>query len=107
MQAELEEARKSAKKQKGELPVAQGRVKDLESLFHYSDAVSASALGDKHGLETEVAELPAQLAKAEDGHTVVKKQLEREMVMCVDLENCCQSLTEDLIFSKSVFEEGV
>lgn len=53
----------SAKKREGELTVAQGRVKDLESLFHRSEAELATALSDKQGLETEVAELRAQLAK--------------------------------------------
>lgn len=43
--------------------MARGRVKDLESLFHRSEAELAAALGDKHVLETEVAELRAQLAK--------------------------------------------
>lgn len=43
--------------------MVQGRVKDLESLFHRSEAKLAAALSDKHGLETEVAELRAQLAK--------------------------------------------
>uniref|UniRef100_A0A8C6I9A2 Lamin-B2 n=1 Tax=Mus spicilegus TaxID=10103 RepID=A0A8C6I9A2_MUSSI len=107
VQAELEEARKSAKKREGELTVAQGRVKDLESLFHRSEAELAAALSDKQGLETEVAELRAQLAKAEDGHAVAKKQLEKETLMRVDLENRCQSLQEELAFSKSVFEEEV
>lgn len=107
VQAELEEARKSAKKREGELTVAQGRVKDLESLFHRSEAELATALSDKQGLETEVAELRAQLAKAEDGHAVAKKQLEKETLMRVDLENRCQSLQEELAFSKSVFEEEV
>nr|XP_048316646.1 lamin-B2 isoform X1 [Myodes glareolus] len=107
LQAELDEARKSAKKREGELTVAQGRVKDLETLFHRSEAELASALSDKHGLETDVAELRAQLAKAEDGHAVAKKQLEKETLMRVDLENRCQSLQEELGFSKSVFEEEV
>lgn len=53
----------SAKKREGELTVLQGRVKDLESLFHRSEAELAAALSDKHGLETEAAELRAQLAK--------------------------------------------
>uniref|UniRef100_A0A8C2LQF9 Lamin-B2 n=1 Tax=Cricetulus griseus TaxID=10029 RepID=A0A8C2LQF9_CRIGR len=107
LQAELDEARKSAKKREGELTVAQGRVKDLESLFHRSEAELASTLSDKHGLENDVAELRAQLAKAEDGHAVAKKQLEKETLMRVDLENRCQSLQEELGFSKSVFEEEV
>lgn len=44
--------------------MAQGRVKDLESLFHRSEAELAAALSDKRGLESDVAELRAQLAKA-------------------------------------------
>ncbi|KAK2086971.1 hypothetical protein P7K49_032878 [Saguinus oedipus] len=94
-----------AKKREGELTVAQGRVKDLESLFHRSEAELAAALSDKRGLESDVAELRAQLAKAEDGHAVAKKQLEKETLMRVDLENRCQSLQEELDFRKSVFEE--
>ncbi|XP_017362957.1 lamin-B2 [Cebus imitator] len=107
LRAELDEVNKSAKKREGELTVAQGRVKDLESLFHRSEAELAAALGDKRGLESDVAELRAQLAKAEDGHAVAKKQLEKETLMRVDLENRCQSLQEELDFRKSVFEEEV
>ncbi|KAM5238414.1 lamin-B2 [Ctenodactylus gundi] len=107
LRAELEEVTKSAKKREAELTVAQGRVKDLESLFHRSEAELAAALSDKHGLESDVAELRAQLAKAEDSHTVAKKQLEKETLMRVDLENRCQSLQEELDFQKNVFEEEV
>ncbi|XP_026941495.1 lamin-B2 isoform X3 [Sagmatias obliquidens] len=97
----------SAKKREGELTVAQGRVKDLESVFHQSEAELAAALSDKRALENDVVELRAQLAKAEDGHTVAKKQLEKETLMRVDLENRCQSLQEELAFRKDVFEEEV
>uniref|UniRef100_G3THW6 Lamin-B2 n=1 Tax=Loxodonta africana TaxID=9785 RepID=G3THW6_LOXAF len=107
LRAELEEANKSAKKREGELMVAQGRVKDLEALFHRSEAELAAALSDKRSLESDVAELRAQLAKAEDGHAVAKKQLEKETLMRVDLENRCQSLQEELDFRKNVFEEEV
>ncbi|XP_066199173.1 lamin-B2 [Saccopteryx leptura] len=107
LRSEVEEANKSSKKKDGELTVAQGRVKDLESLFHRSEAELAAALSDKRGLENDVAELRAQLAKAEDGHAVAKKQLEKETLMRVDLENRCQSLQEELDFRKSVFEEEV
>ncbi|XP_062968343.1 lamin-B2 [Cynocephalus volans] len=107
LKAELEEASKSARKRQGELTVAQGRVKDLESLFHRSEAELAAALSDKRGLENDVAELRTQLAKAEDGHAVAKKQLEKETLMRVDLENRCQSLQEELDFRKNVFEEEV
>lgn len=134
--------------------MAQGRVRDLESVFHRSEAELAAALSDKRTLENDVAELRAQLAKvaaggagcglplhphpcpvhtpgefgdsgsprtsrgsrqrhqllvprfqAEDGHAVAKKQLEKETLMRVDLENRCQSLQEELAFRKDVFEE--
>ncbi|XP_036162200.1 lamin-B2-like [Myotis myotis] len=107
LRSEVEEANKSSKKRDGELTVAQGRVKELESLFHRSEAELAAALSDKRSLESDVAELRAQLAKAEDGHAVAKKQLEKETLMRVDLENRCQSLQEELDFRKSVFEEEV
>lgn len=107
LRADLEEATKSAKKREGELTVAQGRVRDLESVFHRSEAELAAALSDKRALENDVAELRAQLAKAEDGHAVAKKQLEKETLMRVDLENRCQSLQEELAFRKDVFEEEV
>ncbi|EHB14632.1 Lamin-B2 [Heterocephalus glaber] len=99
--------RASAKKREGELTVAQGRVKDLESLFHRSEVELATALSDKRSLEGDVVELQAQVAKARDGHTVAKQQLEKETLMRVDLENRCQSLQEELDFQKSVFEEEV
>ena len=43
--------------------------------------------------------------QAEDGHTVSKRQLEAETLMRVDLENRCQSLSEELEFRKNMFEE--
>ncbi|XP_066889321.1 lamin-B2 isoform X3 [Kogia breviceps] len=107
LRADLDEANKSAKKREGELTVAQGRVRDLESVFHQSEAELAAALSDKRALENDVVELRAQLAKAEDGHAVAKKQLEKETLMRVDLENRCQSLQEELAFRKDVFEEEV
>ncbi|KAB1259144.1 Lamin-B2 [Camelus dromedarius] len=85
LRADLEEANKSAKKREGELTVAQGRVRDLESVFHRSEAELAAALSDKRALENDVAELRAQLSKAEDGHAVAKKQLEKETLMRLGL----------------------
>ncbi|XP_020864568.1 lamin-B2 [Phascolarctos cinereus] len=107
LRAELDEVNKNCKKKDGDLTVAQGRVKDLESLFHRSEAELSAALSDKRNLESDVAELRAQLAKAEDGHAVAKKQLEKETLMRVDLENRYQSLQEELDFRKNIFEEEV
>ncbi|ETE56310.1 hypothetical protein L345_17979, partial [Ophiophagus hannah] len=43
--------------------------------------------------------------QSEDAHAVAKKQLEKETLLRVDLENRCQSLQEELDFRKSIFEE--
>ncbi|XP_062452048.1 lamin-B2 isoform X3 [Rhea pennata] len=107
LRAELEELNKSYKKKDADFSVAQGRIKDLEVLFHRSEAELNTVLNEKRTLEAEVADLRAQLAKAEDGHAVAKKQLEKETLMRVDLENRCQSLQEDLDFRKNVFEEEI
>lgn len=45
------------------------------------------------------------VVKAEDSHAVAKRQLEAETLMRVDLENRCQSLSEELEFRKSMFDE--
>lgn len=43
--------------------MAQGRIKDLEVLFHRSEAELNTVLNEKRSLEAEVADLRAQLAK--------------------------------------------
>uniref|UniRef100_A0A674K589 Lamin B2 n=1 Tax=Terrapene triunguis TaxID=2587831 RepID=A0A674K589_9SAUR len=105
--SEVEAKLEHYKKKDADLSVAQSRIKDLEALFHRSEAELSTALNEKRSLEAEVADLRAQLAKAEDGHAVAKKQLEKETLMRVDLENRCQSLQEDLDFRKNIFEEEV
>ncbi|XP_063002926.1 lamin-B2 [Elgaria multicarinata webbii] len=107
LRSELDELSKSYKKKDGEWSTSQGRIKELEVLFHRSEAELTATLTEKRNLEAEVADLRAQLAKSEDAHAVAKKQLEKETLMRVDLENRCQSLQEELDFRKSIFEEEV
>ncbi|KAH0625999.1 hypothetical protein JD844_034398 [Phrynosoma platyrhinos] len=97
----------SYKKKDGEWSTSQGRIRELEVLFHRSEAELTTTLTEKRNLEAEVADLRAQLAKSEDAHAVAKKQLEKETLLRVDLENRCQSLQEELDFRKSIFEEEV
>uniref|UniRef100_A0A672SMU4 Lamin-B2-like n=1 Tax=Sinocyclocheilus grahami TaxID=75366 RepID=A0A672SMU4_SINGR len=75
--------------------------------YNKKEAALNTALSENNSLSAELADLKAQLAKAEDAHGVAKKQLEAETLMRVDLENRCQSLTEELEFRKSMFEEEV
>ncbi|MBN3317110.1 LMNB2 protein, partial [Atractosteus spatula] len=94
------------KKKDGDLAAAQARIKELEAQCNKSGADLNTALSENRALVAEVNELKAQLAKAEDAHTVAKKQLETETLMRVDLENRCQSLQEDLNFRKNIYDEA-
>ncbi|XP_053490245.1 lamin-B2 [Ictalurus furcatus] len=105
--SELEEVTKSFKKRDGDLALAQARIKELESQYNQSEASLATALSENTALCAEITDLKNQLAKAEDAHAVAKKQLETETLIRVDVENRCQSLSEELEFRKSMFEEEV
>lgn len=105
--SDLEEVTRNYKKKDGDLAVAQARIKELEAQFNKNEASLNTALSENKSLSAELADLKAQLAKAEDSHGVAKKQLEAETLMRVDLENRCQSLAEELEFRKSMFEEEV
>ncbi|XP_026544406.1 lamin-B2 [Notechis scutatus] len=107
LRAEFEELRRSYKKKDGEWSTSQGRIKELEVLFHRSEVELTATLSEKQSLEAELADTRAQLAKSEDAHAVAKKQLEKETLLRVDLENRYQSLQEELDFRKSIFEEEV
>ncbi|XP_018539803.1 lamin-B2, partial [Lates calcarifer] len=106
-QAELEEARRSAKKKDSDLAAAVSRASGLEGQLNKSEAALATALSQNAALTSELADVKSLLAKAEDSHAVAKRQLEAETLMRVDLENRCQSLSEELEFRKSMFEEEV
>ncbi|XP_069749098.1 lamin-B1 [Narcine bancroftii] len=94
-------------KKESDLRAAQTRVKDLENALHAKEASLATALGGKEAIEEEFEDLQARLSKLEVSLTTVKKQLEDETLSRVDLENRCQSLTEELEFRKNVYEEEI
>lgn len=106
-QSELDETTRSLKKKDGDLAVSMSRASTLEGQLNQSEAALSTALSQNAALAAELADLKSLLAKAEDGHAVAKRQLETETLMRVDLENRCQSLSEDLEFRKSMFEEEV
>ncbi|XP_071399288.1 lamin-B2 isoform X1 [Centroberyx affinis] len=106
-QAELDEATRSAKKKDSDLAAAVSRASALEGQLNQSEAALSTALSQNAALTAELADIKSLLAKAEDSHAVAKRQLEAETLMRVDLENRCQSLTEELEFRKSMFEEEV
>ncbi|XP_041862268.1 lamin-B2 [Melanotaenia boesemani] len=103
--ADLEEATRSVKKKEGDLAAAVSRANGLEGQLNKSEASLATALSQNAALTSELADVKSLLAKAEDSHAVAKRQLEAETLMRVDLENRCQSLSEELEFRKNMFEE--
>ncbi|XP_019727317.1 lamin-B2 [Hippocampus comes] len=106
-QADLEEATRSGKKKDGDLAAAMSRAGALESQLNQSEAALSTALSQSAALTSDLLEVKGLLAKAEDSHAVAKRQLEAETLMRVDLENRCQSLSEELEFRKNIFEEEV
>ncbi|KAM4548470.1 lamin-B2 [Odontesthes bonariensis] len=104
-QADLEEATRSVKKKDCDLAAAVSRGNGLEGQLNKSEAALSTALSQNAALTSELADVRSQLAKAEDRHAVAKRQLEAETLMRVDLENRCQSLSEELEFRKNMFEE--
>ncbi|XP_061593395.1 lamin-B2 [Cololabis saira] len=106
-QADLDEATRSAKKKDGDLAAALSRASGLEGQLNKSEAALATAQSHNNALTSELADVKSLLAKAEDSHAVAKRQLEAETLMRVDLENRCQSLSEELEFRKGMFEEEI
>ncbi|KAK5878485.1 hypothetical protein CesoFtcFv8_023885 [Champsocephalus esox] len=94
-------------KKDSEAAGSQARLKDLEAQLNSKDAMLATALSEGRGLEATLADLREQLQELETGLAHTKQQLSDEMLMRVDLENRCQSLTEEIIFRKSMQEEEV
>lgn len=94
-------------KKDSEAAGSQARLKDLEAQLNSKDAMLATALSEGRGLEAMLADLREQLQELETGLAHTKQQLSDEMLMRVDLENRCQSLTEEIIFRKSMQEEEV
>lgn len=53
----------SYKRKDGDWTTSQGRIKELEVLFHRSEAELTATLTEKRSLEAEVADLLSRLAK--------------------------------------------
>ncbi|CAB1460478.1 unnamed protein product [Pleuronectes platessa] len=94
-------------KKDSEAAGAQARLKDLEAQLNSKEAMLATALSEKRGLEATMTDMREELQELDTGLTQTKKHLSDEMLLRVDLENRCQSLTEDKDFRKSMHEEEV
>ncbi|KAM4707724.1 lamin-B1 [Discoglossus pictus] len=107
IRSEHEQLGHSYSKKESECNTAQARLRDLEALLNTKDAALATAQSDQKSLEAEVEELKAELAQFSASLTLARKQLGEETLAKVDLENRCQSLTEELDFRKNIYEEEI
>ncbi|XP_077147353.1 lamin-B1 [Ranitomeya variabilis] len=97
----------SFSKKESDFNALQAKLRDNEALLHSSDAALVTARGEKKALEQEVDSLQAEIGQIEAALAKLKSQLGEETLMKVDLENRCQSLSEELEFRKSIYEEEI
>jgi len=107
IKSEHEQLLQNYSKKDSEAAGAQARLKDLEAQLNSKEAMLATALSEKRGLEDTLADLREQLQELDTSLTQAKKHLADEMLLRVDLENRCQSLTEDMDFRRSIHKEEV
>ncbi|XP_047425360.1 lamin-B1 [Mugil cephalus] len=107
IKSEHEQLLQNYNKKDNEAAGAQARLKELEAQLNSKEALLATALSEKRGLEATLADLQEQLQELDTSLAQTKKHLGEEMLLRVDLENRCQSLTEENDFRKSMHEEEV
>ncbi|XP_032531287.1 lamin-B1 [Chiroxiphia lanceolata] len=107
IRADHQKLQGSYAKKESDLSGVQSKLRECEAALNSKEAALATALGDKKSLEGEVQELKTQVGQLEASLAAVKDQLIRETLQKVDLENRCQSLTEDLEFRKNMYEEEI
>ncbi|XP_049908764.1 lamin-B1 isoform X1 [Epinephelus moara] len=107
LKSEHEQLLQNCNKRDSEAAGAQAKLLDLEAQMNSKEAMLATALSENRGLEAKLADLREQLQELDTGLAQAKKHLADEMLLRIDLENRCQSLTEEMIFRKSMQEEEV
>ncbi|XP_063820312.1 lamin-B1 isoform X2 [Pseudophryne corroboree] len=85
----------------------QAKLRDNEALLHSKDAALITAQSERKSLELEVDNLRSEIGQLESALANFKMQLGEETLQKVDLENRCQSLTEELEFRKNIYEEEI
>ncbi|XP_070706692.1 lamin-B1 [Pempheris klunzingeri] len=107
IKSEHEQLLQNYNKKDSEAAGAQARLKDLEAQLNSKEAMLATALSEKKGLEATLADMQEQLQELDTSLAQAKKHLADEILLRVDLENRCQSLTEEMDFRKSMHQEEV
>ncbi|KAI1905141.1 hypothetical protein AGOR_G00013080 [Albula goreensis] len=107
LKTEHEQLLQNYAKKEADLSGTQARLKDVEASLNSKEAILATSLSEKKALEASLADLQDHIQELDAGLASAKKQLGEETLLRVDLENRCQSLTEELEFRKNMFEEEI
>ncbi|CAH2296065.1 lamin-B1 [Pelobates cultripes] len=94
-------------KKESDFTSLQSRFREIETLLNSKDAALATAQGENKSLAMELEDLKAELSQFEAALAMARKQVGDETLLKVDLENRCQSLSEELEFRKNMFEEEI
>uniref|UniRef100_A0A9J7XB59 Lamin B1 n=1 Tax=Cyprinus carpio carpio TaxID=630221 RepID=A0A9J7XB59_CYPCA len=121
IKSEHEQLQHTYAKKDAELGSTQARLKEAEALLNSKEAALNTAASERRALENTLTDLQLHVQECmcvcvcvcvfvlqlEGGLSSAKKQLSDETLLRVDLENRCQSLTEELDFRKNMFEEEI
>ncbi|XP_068102875.1 lamin-B1 [Hyperolius riggenbachi] len=107
LRGDYEQLQLSFSKKESDYNSLQGKLRDNEALLHSKDAALITAQSERKALELEVDNLRAELGEFESALAKLKAQFAEEALQKVDLENRCQSLTEELEFRKNIYEEEI
>ncbi|XP_052464830.1 lamin-B1 [Carassius gibelio] len=107
IKSEHEQLQHTFSRKDSELASTQAQLKEAEALLNSKEAALNTAVSERKALENTLTDLQLHVQELEGGLSSARKQLSDETLLRVDLENRCQSLTEELDFRKNMFEEEI
>ncbi|XP_018420561.1 PREDICTED: lamin-B1 [Nanorana parkeri] len=107
LRGDYDQLQSSFSKKEADYKALQAKFRDNESLLYSADAARVTAESEKKNLELEVEGLRAEIEHFESALAKLKAHLGEEALQKVELENRCQSLTEELEFRKNIYEEEI
>lgn len=105
IKADHSELLQNCAKKESDLNGLQAKLRDLESLLNNKEASLATAVSERKALEKQVHDVKVQISQLESALEMTRKQLSEETLLRVDIENRCQSLSEELEFRNNVHEQ--
>jgi lamin B len=102
---ELEDLREKLRQKEKDLSLAEKRLLSAESQINELQAKLNDAINQRRYWEDEYNKMKKENDTLAKNLAGVKKLLEEETILRVDLENRMQSLKEELVFKKQIYEQ--